>query len=109
MAKPNKRYTREKPRCLLGLNWVETWDEWTGQIVKITEKYKKTVRGIARTCKFLNFKHRKQLVEASLISHLRYAIEIHSQGTVGQIWKAEGIVSKGARIVLGKGRRNWST
>ena len=91
---------------MLGLNWVETWDGWTGQIVKITEKYNKKVGGIARTCKFLDFKHRKQLVEACLISHLRYAIELHSQGTVAQIWKAEGMLRTKARIVLGKGRRN---
>ena len=80
---------------------------WTGQMEKITEKYNKKVGGIARACKFLDFKHRKQLMEACIILHLRYAVELHSQGTV-QIWKSDGMLSSGARIVLGKGRRNWS-
>ena len=49
-------------------------------------------------CRFLDFKHRKQLVEACLISHLRYAIELHSQGTVAQIRKAEGMLKGNDRI-----------
>ena len=42
------------------------------------------------------------------MSYLRYATELHIQGTVEQIRKAEGLLSRGARIVIEKVRRNWS-
>ena len=58
---------------------------WTGQMEKLIEKYSKKVGGIARACKFLDFKNRKQIMEACLVLHLIYTIELHSQGTVAQI------------------------
>ena len=62
---------------------------------------------IIQACSFLEFKHRKQLVEASLISHLRYGLQLYSQGTSQVIKRVEGLLSSGARIVLQKGRRQW--
>ena len=53
-------------------------------------------------------KHRKQLVEACLISQLRYGLELYSQGTVQDIKRMEGMVSRGPRTVLQKGKRQWS-
>ena len=71
------------------------------------EKFNKKVESIVKAYGFLDFKHRKQLVEACIILHLRYAIELQSQGTTAQIRKAERMLSRGARIILVKGGRNW--
>ena len=61
---------------------------WTGQVERVAEKYDKKVGRIVKACGFLDFKHKKQLVEACLISHLWYAIELYSQGTAQQIKRA---------------------
>ena len=58
---------------------------------------------------YLSFKLRKALVEACLISHLRYGVELYSQGTEKQMRRMEGLLSRGARIILQSGRGpEWS-
>ena len=57
---------------------------------------------------WLSFKRRKELVESSLISIIRYGLELVSGGSEKIIDKLDRLQSKCARMILQKGRRDWS-
>ena len=47
---------------------------WKTQVAEVARNFHDKVGGVMKVCQFLDFKHRKQLVEASLVSELMYGI-----------------------------------
>ena len=92
---------------LLGLTWSCDLD-WKDNMKQLCDRFSEKSRGVMKVMHWLSFKRRKELVESSLISILRYGLELVSGGSENLIDKLGRLQSKCARIILQKGRRNWS-
>ena len=102
-----KEIKEQKTGKLLGLVWSNDMD-WKDQVGEITERFSEKVKGVNKVIHWLSFKRRKELVESSLISILRYGLELVSGGSEKLIEKLGRLQSKAARLILNRGRRNWS-
>ena len=75
---------KQKKGTLLGLTWDSNMT-WKIQVAEVAMKFHDKVGGVMKLCHFLDFKHRKQLVDVTLVSQLSYGIELFSQGTEKQM------------------------
>ena len=102
-----KEIKEESSGKLLGLTWSCDLD-WKDNMKQLCDRFSEKSRGVMKVMHWLSFKRRKELVESSLISILRYGLELVSGGSENLIDKLGRLQSKCARIILQKGRRNWS-
>ena len=92
---------------LLGLIWSSDLT-WRDHIEDLVKRFGDKCRGIKQVLPWLGFKQRKELVNSTLVSTLRYGLELTSGGTEKGMKKLENLLSKAARMVLMTGKRNWS-
>ena len=71
-------------------------------------KFHDKVGGVMKLCHFLDFKHRKQLVDVTQVSQLSYGIELFSQGTEKQMTRLQGMLSHAAQLLHQTGMLGWS-
>ena len=82
--------------------------DWQDHLNDVVERFNEKSRGIMKVSCWLSFKRRKELVESSLVSILRYGIELTSGGSKKITERLERLQSQAARLVLQRGRRQWS-
>ena len=81
---------------------------WDIHVNEVLEKCSQRLGGLYRVQRELNRKERKNLAEGAIVSRIKYALEVTSSGSEGNIKRLEAMQSKCARYVLGKSRKDWS-
>ena len=102
-----KEIKSELSGTLLGVELSNDYT-WKHQVRKVSEECAKRFGGIMKVSHLLNFKQRKELVEGSIISKIRFCLEVVSSGTETDMKTLMGIQSRAARIILKQGRIGWS-
>ena len=81
---------------------------WDNHVDEILDKCSKRINRLYKVYGQLNTKQRKNLAEGSIVSILKYALEVTSSASEKCIKRIEGMQSKAARFALGKSRKDWS-
>ena len=81
---------------------------WNAQINETLKECSNRLNGLYKIREQLDLKQRKALVESSILSRLRYALEVTSSGTESDLNKLASMQSKSARYILGTPRKEWS-
>ena len=92
---------------LLGVE-VSNNFSWEKQVSETMSECGKRLNGLYRIQRQVNMEQKKKLAEGTIISRLRYALEVISSGSEATTNRLESMQSKVARYVLGRSRREWS-
>ena len=92
---------------LLGVELVNDFS-WNIQVEETVKECSKRLSGLYKVREQLDRNQRKMLVESSIISRLRYALEVTSSGSESIINRLSSMQSKSARYILDTPRREWS-
>ena len=81
---------------------------WNKHVDETGNECSKRMNGLYEISRSISKEQKKVLVEGSIISRLRYAIEVVSSGSETVMNKLSSIQSRAARYILEKSRREWS-
>ena len=96
-----------KTARLLGVT-LENNYSWDSHIKETLNDCSKRLNSLYKIKDQLDRKQRKELIEGSIVSKLRFSLEVISSCTETNMKKLESMLSKSARFILNKRRKDWS-
>ena len=102
-----ERVEEVKSARLLGVEISNNFS-WDIQVEETVKECAKRLNGLYKVGRQLSKEQRKRLAEGSIVSRLRYGLEVISSGSETVINRLSSMQSKAARYVLQKSRKEWS-